>query len=183
MVEQSIDFPNAQAGTRGAAKAADVDALFRQYSGFVATFALRLLGRDTEIEDLVQDVFLDTVRGIHTLRNPDATKAWLATLTVRAARRRLRRKRLRRVLFRGADPIEVDQLIDRGATPEQRLELSRSYAALDALPANLRLAWILRFIQGQSLADVAEQCECSLATAKRRIRGAQRQLRKLVLGD
>ncbi len=180
MVEHSIHLP--EAGTVSAAKAADVDALFRQYSGFVATFALRLLGRDSEIEDLVQDVFLDTVRGIHTLRNPESTKAWLGTLTVRAARRCLRRRRLRRVFMRSVDPIDVAQLIDPAATAQQLLELSRTYEALETLPANHRLAWVLRVIEGATLAEVAEQCECSLATAKRYIRLAHLHLRK-VAGD
>lgn len=181
MVEQSIHLPKPKAGS--AAKAADVDALFREYSGFVATFALRLLGRDSEIEDLVQDVFLDTVRGIHTLRNPDSTKAWLGTLTVRAARRCLRRRRLRRVFMRSVEPIDVAQLIDPGASPQQHLELSRTYEALESMPANHRLAWVLRVIEGASLAEVAEHCECSLATAKRYIVLAHRHLRKAAAGE
>jgi RNA polymerase sigma-70 factor (ECF subfamily) len=180
---QSINLPKASAGTDGVAKAADVDALFRQYSGFVATFALRLLGRDSDVEDLVQDVFLDTVRGIHTLRDPASTKAWLGTLTVRAARRCLRRKRLRRVFLRTIRPIDVAELIAPAATAQQRLELSRTYEALETLPANHRLAWVLRVIEGSSLAEVAEQCECSLATAKRHIALAHRHLKKAASGE
>jgi RNA polymerase sigma-70 factor (ECF subfamily) len=83
------------------------------------------------------------------------------------------------MFFRNEEPIEVNELIDPSATPQQRLELSRCYLALDSLPANQRLAWVLRVIQGESLADVAERCECSLATAKRHIQITQRHLRKV----
>src|SRR5215470_14551684 len=57
--------------------------LFRRYARYVATIGLRLLGRDDELDDLVQDVFIEAHRGLHGLRTPDAIKGWLARITVR----------------------------------------------------------------------------------------------------
>lgn len=69
-------------------------AVYRAYSSYVAAVAFRLLGRDDEIDDVVQDVFLVAARGLDRLREPAAVKGWLATVAVRISMRRLRRRRL-----------------------------------------------------------------------------------------
>jgi len=163
-------------------KSALLDALYEDYSRYVAAIGLRLLGRDSEIDDLVQDVFLDAVRGLGQLRDSAATKAWLATLTVRTARRRLRRNRLRRFMG-GSDDYDYSSLVDTSASPEERLVLTRCYEVLETLPANQRLAWTLRHIEGESLAVVAQQCECSLASVKRHLQRAQERLQEVLGND
>ncbi len=163
-------------------KSALLDALYDDYAGYVAAIGLRLLGRDSEIDDLVQDVFLDAVRGLSQLRDLDATRAWLATLTVRTARRRLRRNRLRRFVG-GSDDYDYSTLVDTSASPEERLLLTRCYEVLETLPANQRLAWTLRHVEGEALAVVASRCECSLASAKRYVQRAQARLQEVLGND
>ncbi|MEM9490856.1 MAG: sigma-70 family RNA polymerase sigma factor, partial [Myxococcota bacterium] len=132
----------------------------------------RLLGRDHEVDDLVQDVFLAAHRGLRSLRSAGAARAWLATVTVRMARRRLRARRLRAALHLDSmtDYIEVAGPV---RSPEVRAQIAHIYRVLDRMPVNQRLAWSLRYIEGESLEHVAQLCECSLATAKRRIKAAQ----------
>ena len=55
--------------------------------------------------------------------------------------------------------------------------MSEVYGALDGLPARERVAWTLRHVEGESLEQVALLCDCSLATAKRRIASAHEKLR------
>ena len=50
--------------------------------------------------------------------------------------------------------------------------LARVYRVLEGMPANQRIAWALRHIEGEPLESVASLCGCSLATAKRRILAA-----------
>jgi RNA polymerase sigma-70 factor (ECF subfamily) len=152
-----------------------VDSLFRRYSPYVATIATRLLGRDDEVDDVVQDVFLAATRGIGEVADPDAIRGWLATVTVRAARRKLRARRLRAWVGLDRAP-SYERVASQDASPEQRALLARIYAALDTLPPHLRIAWALRYLEGQRLDFVAESCGCSLATAKRHIGAAQSRL-------
>src|SRR5215468_8871042 len=70
-----------------------LDAAFRAHAGFVASVALRVLGRPSEVDDLVQDVFLRVLPRLGGLREPAALRSWLAVITVRLARRRLRSRR------------------------------------------------------------------------------------------
>jgi RNA polymerase sigma-70 factor (ECF subfamily) len=156
-----------------------LDVAFRQYSRYVANLAYRLLGRDDEVDDVVQDVFMAAVRGLGRLQNAQAVRAWLATVTTRIARRRLRMRRLR--TFLGFDETsEYDQMTQTGVSPEQAALLARVYAQLDRLPVNQRLAWTLRYVEGEQLEEVAVHCGCSLATAKRRISAAQVELDRVL---
>jgi RNA polymerase sigma-70 factor (ECF subfamily) len=153
----------------------DLDSLFRRYSPYVAAIAYRLLGRDEDVDDIIQEVFLAAVRGVHAMRDPAAVRAWLARVTVRAARQKLRKRRLRS--FLGLDePAVYDSIVDRAASAEQRALLARVYRVLDGLPASQRIAWSLRYIEGEALEGVASLSGCSLATAKRRIAAAAREL-------
>lgn len=149
----------------------DLDALFERFAPYVASIGKRLLGRDDEVDDLVQEVFLTALRGIHGLRDPDAAKSWLATVAVRNAHRRLRRRRVLR-WFGLADEVSPDELVDESVSPERRAKLVRIYGLLDRLPPDQRVAWILRHVEGERLDAVARLCGCSLATAKRRITAA-----------
>lgn len=168
------NHPEADAGGAPAERVVEslgLEQAFERFAPYVAAIGFRLLGRDHEVDDLVQEVFLHAVRGVGQLRNPDAVKAWLATVTVRVARRKLSARRLARLMGLDAD-LSYEHVAGNTAGPEQRMLIARVYAALDELPVSERLAWTLRHIQGEPLDSVAEACGCSLATAKRRIAAA-----------
>jgi RNA polymerase sigma-70 factor (ECF subfamily) len=160
----------------------DLDALFRRYAPYVAAVAHRLLGRDEEVDDTVQEVFLAAVRGVHAVRDPAAIRGWLARIAVRAARERLRKRRMRS-FFGLDDPVAYESVVDAGASSEQRALVARVYRLLDGIPADQRIAWALRYIEGEPLESVAVLCGCSLATAKRRIAAAAKRLNEAFSDD
>jgi RNA polymerase sigma-70 factor (ECF subfamily) len=147
-------------------------ALFKRYAPYVARIGMRLLGRESDVDDLIQEVFLAAFKQREQLRDPSATKNWLATIAVRTARRQLRRRRMRQFvgLDTGGPALELH---DPSLSPEKRALLGRVYEILDAMGVERRLAWTMRFVEGEKLEQVAERCGCSLATAKRRIAAAQ----------
>lgn len=149
-------------------------ACFRRYAPYVARIGYRLLGERAEVEDLVQDVFVDAQRGLGQLRDPRAVKAWLSMVAVRRARRRLRARKLAR--FFGASGGTYEELEAPGASMEQKHLLADAYRALDAVSVDARIAWILRHVEGEDLRTIATACDCSLATVKRRIAAAQLRL-------
>jgi RNA polymerase sigma-70 factor (ECF subfamily) len=158
--------------------ATPLEAIFRQYSRYVAAIAMRLLGRDDEVDDVVQEVFLAAMKGVEQLREPEAVKGWLATVTVRIASRRLRVRRMRS--FLRLDQVPGYEAVAPGANPEEKALLSRVYAVLDEMPVNHRVAWTLRHVEGQQLEQVAALCGCSLATAKRRISAAHETIERML---
>jgi RNA polymerase sigma-70 factor (ECF subfamily) len=155
----------------------DFDVLFRRYAPYVGTIGLRILGRRSDAEDLVQDVFAEAHRGLSRLRDPKAAKSWLGTIAVRVATRKLRRRRVGSLLGAGwGSGGGVDEYVELPSPEldeEERAALISLYRVLDELPVHQRTAWVLRKVEGETNARVAELCRCSLATAKRRIEAAQ----------
>jgi RNA polymerase sigma-70 factor (ECF subfamily) len=153
-------------------RARELADLFTRYAPYVARIGFKLLGNDEELDDLVQDVFVEAHRGLAQLRSPDAAKGWLARITVRRAVRRLQRRRLRAFFSLEAVPDHT-ALIDGAATPEERAHAAAVYRRLEALPVALRVVWVLKHVEGETLDEIAVSCACSKATVQRRLRAAQ----------
>ena len=153
------------------------EALFRRYSRMVNGLAFRILGRDADVDDLVQDSFLEALRSLDRLDNPQAFASWLGSIVVRTAGKRLRRRSLlNRLGLRRAAPIDADTVFSRDAPPDVRAELRRIYGVLDELHHEARLALVLHRVEGMSLPEAAESMGVSLSTVKRRIQSAERVL-------
>src|SRR5205814_6501512 len=101
------------------------------HAGYVAGLAGRILGRNDEVPDVVQDVFLIAHRRLSDVRQAGALRTWLGRITVREASRRLRWRRLR--YFLQPAPLEVDLPVDETAA-ELRPLVALLYVALDRLP-------------------------------------------------
>jgi RNA polymerase sigma-70 factor (ECF subfamily) len=146
--------------------------LFDRYAHHVRRVLVRVMGPDSEILDLVHDVFVTALESVHRLVDPKALRAWLTQIAVFTARARIRRRVRGRVL----------RLLPFSELPEPELpptdfEASESmqavYRVLGALAADQRIAFALRFVAGMELTEVAASCGVSLATIKRRLARAQ----------
>jgi RNA polymerase sigma-70 factor, ECF subfamily len=101
-----------------------------------------------------------------------------------AHRRFRRRKLLRRLgLDRSIDDAPLDALLHEESSAELRSELRCVDRALRNATASERFAWILRYVDGHSLEEVADAAECSLATAKRRLARSQELVRAALAGE
>ena len=118
----------------------DLASLFRSYGRYVACIAMRFLGRDEDVDDVVaQDVFLAAAPGLHTVRDPLAIRGWLATITVRMASRRLRWRRVRNLLSGGDSALCVCRAVRAGAAADQRVLIGQLYACSTSCPR--RCGW------------------------------------------
>ncbi|MFM2416289.1 MAG: hypothetical protein RL385_1012 [Pseudomonadota bacterium] len=157
------------------------EALFRRYARMVNGLAFRVLGRDSDVDDLVQDAFFEALRNLDRLENPQAFASWLGSIVVRTAGKRLRRRALlNRLGIRRNTPIDADSVVSREASPEIRAELTRLYACLDGMHPESRMALVLHRVEGMSLPEAAEMMGLSLSTVKRRIQAAERVLEETV---
>jgi RNA polymerase sigma-70 factor, ECF subfamily len=159
-----------------------LDDLFKEHATYVARLAYRLLGRDEEVDDIVQDVFITLFRNLEKIRQSESLRAWLGTTTVRTVRRRLRLRRIGFLLRRKdhVDPIEME---GSGASGEDRAALRNVHIALETLSVNCRIAWVFRYLEQESIDDVARLCGCSRSTAKRRIAEAHGVVRRALSDD
>ncbi|MEZ4446314.1 MAG: sigma-70 family RNA polymerase sigma factor [Polyangiaceae bacterium] len=147
-------------------------ALFDRFADDVERLLYRVLGRDPDIADALQDVFLQVFRNLGRLRDPEALPAWLRAITVATAKKRIR-ARARRRWLRFLPQEELPEPSQAAVDEEVLAALDATYAALDTMSADLRIAFALRHVEQLELTDVAEACQTSLATIKRRLRKAE----------
>jgi RNA polymerase sigma-70 factor (ECF subfamily) len=163
---------------RGAERDAAAALLYDRFCGDVNRLVWRLLGADGEHDDIVQQVFLHLLAGVARVRDEAALPAWVAAVCVKTVRSEIRRRRVRRFFQLGAGARS--QTV---ATPVEDYEardlLERTYTVLEAMPANERIAFVLRYAEERALVDVAAACGCSLATIKRRLQRAERRFVRL----
>jgi RNA polymerase sigma-70 factor (ECF subfamily) len=153
------------------------EALFRRHTRMVNGLAYRLLGRDEEVDDLVQDSFLAAFRGLSALAEPQAFAGWLGSIVVRSAHKVLRRRRmLVRLGLRRAGTIDPDQVIAASASPSASAELRQLYGCLESLDAGARVALVLHRVEGMSIPEVAAHMKQSASTVKRRLKVAEAHL-------
>ncbi len=165
-----------------AARAGEVwaqEALFQRYARQVLALAQRILAGRDDADDLAQDAFVYAFTRLDTLNNPQAFQAWLRSIVVRTASKRLRRQRLlTRLGLRRNEPIEPDTVIAADAPPDIAAELRAVYGLIERLPSEERVALVLRRVEGMELSQIAEEMKLSLATVKRRLSAAEGRLER-----
>lgn len=131
----------------------------------------RILGWHSELDDLTQEVFSRAFARMQELREPEALRGWLSSIAVFVAREAIRKRRRRRWLI-FLPPQETPELPAAPVSPEARAALRTFYDVLSSMDADARIAFSLRCVAGMELSEIAEVCEVSLATIKRRIKRA-----------
>jgi len=137
-----------------------------RFSPLVRRVLRRSLGPRYEVEDIVQNVFLCLFQRVHTLRDPVALKAFVIAITVRNIRYEVRRARVRRWVGLSAS-AELPDLRVVNSDNSARHALIHFYRALDRLNERDRAAFVLRFIEGMEVGEVAEALNVSVPTARR----------------
>jgi RNA polymerase sigma-70 factor, ECF subfamily len=165
------------------ARAGDVDAyaeLVRTYERRVRGVLARLLDDDRDVEEALQDAFVQAWRSLDRFRGDAAVFTWLYRIAVNEALARLRRKRLQTTPVEEA-PERLLVADDPAVQPEaaaEGAELQRFLAArIRALEPEYRVPLVLRDVAGLSNQEVADVLELSLPAAKSRIHRARMQIR------
>ncbi|HVH98305.1 MAG TPA: RNA polymerase sigma factor [Enhygromyxa sp.] len=160
-----------------------VGRLFDLYGKHVERVLVRTIGRDGEMDDMVQDVFLGAYRSGRNYQGNDAQlKAWVSRIAVFTARGYLR-KRKRRWWLRSSDPQEIPEQQSNEPSPHTQEVLRRTYQALDGMDPDLRIPLTLRELESMELAEIAEACDCSVSTVKRRLARARKVFERIARKD
>ena len=150
--------------------------LHDRYAPIVNRLVWRLLGADADHDDLVQQVFCKVIEHAGRLRDPSCLGAWVQRTTVNTVYEELRRREVRRLFLRERTQIEFHPDLTRDS--EIRDLLLCAQALLGRLPAKDRIVFVLHFVEGYKLREVADLCGFSLRTAKRRLCAVNSRFRK-----
>src|SRR4051794_34372421 len=143
----------------------------------VRAFAKRLLGDAASAEDLVHEVFVSLPQAVRKFRGDSALRTFLISIAVNHARHHVRAPRGRR----RAISAEGNTRSDESVAPKheaRRKELAESLTrALDTLPIDQRVAFVLCEVEERSSREAAEIVGAPEATLRTRLFHAKRKLR------
>ncbi len=140
----------------------------------------RLLGADTEHHDLVHQVYVNILSSIRSLRKIESLSDWVNSVTFRTVRKELRNRKVRRLMVPSTDHVDA---AEDNANPQKAVYIRRFYAVLAQLEVEDRMIFVLRYLEGHSLEEVAAAGQYSLSTAKRRIKRAKEEFESRVITD
>jgi RNA polymerase sigma-70 factor, ECF subfamily len=152
-----------------------------RFSPMVRRILRRILGPGSDVEDLTQEVFLRLFQQVPTIRDPIAFRAFVIAITVRAAQHQLRQARILRDKI--SSDAELMAKLQGNSDVESEYAVIRFYQVLDRLRKRDRTAFVLRFIEGMQLDDIAETLRTSRPTVQRCLVRAQQRVRLLAERD
>ncbi len=160
--------------------------LVAEYGKRVFNVVLNILGDYEEAADCTQEAFLKAFESLHTFRGESQLYTWLYRIAVNLAKNRLRDLRRRRKVeaasLESPPEGEVLSLPSRELSPEELAERKEVQElvrrAIASLPYDLRVALVLREIDGLSYAEIAEVTGASIEAVKSRLFRARNLLRE-----
>lgn len=156
--------------------------LFRRESRRVHATLYRVLGSNSEIDDLLQDTFVQVFQSLSRYRAEAKLSTWIDRIAVRVAYRYLAKRRRMPVETTNADELGGPALAlhDHAVAREG---VRRFYAAVHALPPAARIAYTLFAVDGRSVAEVAEVTGATVTATKVRLWRARRALSRAAAAD
>ena len=167
------------------------DEIVERYQHKIYGYVKRLVGNETDAEDITQEVFLKALNSLHRFREESSLQTWLfriATNLCRDAHRRRQREKGWLSLWRQADEQSeteeggiVDPPDDR-FNPEKLLlreELGAMLSkAMEQLPLAMREVLILHDVEQMPYEEIAQALGVLLGTVKSRLFHARARLRE-----
>ncbi|HVU02191.1 MAG TPA: sigma-70 family RNA polymerase sigma factor [Polyangiaceae bacterium] len=160
----------------------ELEAIARRELPKVEGLLRRLLGPRGDMEDLVQNVFVEMCKSLPNFRGDSTISTFVGGIAVRVARRAMRPTAW--IRFRSEMPEEApagpDRPHDNAIATEQ---LRRLDSALAKIGADKRIAFVLWAVEGKDVETIAKMVGASVPATRSRIHYAQKELRALASSD
>ena len=186
MGDKSLDQELVERVQKGEKAAFDI--LVRKYEHKLANVISRYIRDPSEVLDVSQEAFIKAYRALPNFRGESAFYTWLYRIAINTAKNHLvaagRRPPKDDIDAQDAEQFEAGSGLKEYATPE-RLMLSNELAdtiqdAIDELPEELRVAIVLRELEGLSYEEIASAMECPIGTVRSRIFRARDAIEKRI---
>lgn len=174
-----------------ALKAGDRDAFARlvdQTSAHIYRVALQILGVEQDAEDVLQETYIKAFRSLPDFEGRSSLTTWLYRIAVNEALMALRKRKPQLFSIEEGNSNEDEaeseslEILDWCCMPEGELLSSESRHFLDQavqrLPANLRVVFVMRDLEGLSIQETAQALGISENNVKTRLLRARLKLRQ-----
>lgn len=138
-----------------------------------------------EAEDVAQEVFIQVYRSIHTFRGEAKLSTWIYRIVITKALDWQRKKKLRKGIHAVASWIGMAEPVNEpvhfhhpGIQLEQKEKAAIVFKAIQLLPENQRVCFLLLKTEGLSYEEVAEILQISIKAVESLMHRARENLRK-----
>lgn len=153
--------------------------LVRRHNQRIYRTARAVLGSEDEVEDVMQQAYLNAYRSLHQFAGQARFATWLTRITVNEAL--ARRRRSGRGLGTGDDAMAMHLVDTRTPDPERQAASAELRQAMEdevaALPESLRVVFVMREVEGLSTAETSSCLGVSEEVVKTRLHRARAALR------
>jgi len=156
--------------------------LYRQHYRRVYSLCLRMLGNQTQAEDLTQEVFLQVFRKLGSFRGDSAFTTWLHRLTVNQVLMHFRKRGVK--LEHTSEEGDFTNVVDTPLQSTRRISMVDRLAlekAIAELPPGYRTVFTLHDIEGYEHEEIADMLGVSIGTSKSQLHKARMRLRELLM--
>jgi RNA polymerase sigma-70 factor (ECF subfamily) len=167
------------------ARAGDVAAfrqLYQQHQRQVARQLAFLVPR-SDLEDVLQDVFIEVFRSLKKFEGKSAFSTWLYRVTVHVAMKSRRKHTRSRLDIVDDLPEQVDEKPLASEVSLSAERQARVEALLEQLSPKKRAVLVMHDLQGMEAQRIAEVLETNVLTVRTRLFYARRELESLAKGD
>ncbi len=160
--------------------------LVDDFQHMVYNTALGIIHVEEEAEDVAQEVFIQVYESINQFKGESKLSTWLYRITITKAldwqRRKQRKKRFAIVtsLFGVNNEVVTDppDFVHPGVIMENKERSAMLFRAIDKLPENQKVAFLLIKTEDQSYQEVAEIMNTSVGAVESYMHRAKQNLRK-----
>lgn len=153
---------------------------YRRYRSDVARTVFKVLGPDADLEDTIQDVFIEVFRSIHKFKGKARVTTWLYRVCVNVALQKLRKRKRRP---EGYQMPEEEQ--PNYETPLRALERQENnrivYEILDTIAPKKRVVFVLHEIMGLESKEISSMVEANVLTVRTRLHYARKEFYRKLL--
>jgi len=151
--------------------------LYRRHGRRVESIARHLIGPSSELEDIVQDTFIELQRALYKFRGDSRFTTWLHRVTVNVALQYLRKGRRKGFLrWVGLDSATPMRATHNETRYEARDVCRQLYDILGKLPEKKYVVFALYELEGMTLEDIATSLGISTNTVKSRLFHARKEV-------
>jgi RNA polymerase sigma-70 factor (ECF subfamily) len=151
--------------------------IFRRYRVDVTRLLHRMVGRSAELEDLLQEVFVQVHRSIKSFRAESRLSTWIYRVAVNVALMHRRAAKSRPFIVPTRDePL----LLDDAPPPDEELSRRRRvealYRLLDRVSEKKRAVYVLHELEGMSPNEISKVVGAPVLTVRTRLFYARREV-------
>ena len=164
-----------------AGDAAAFERLYEQHHRRVYSLCLRMLGNQSQAEDLTQEVFLQVYKKLGSFRGDSAFTTWLHRLTVNQVLMHFRKRGVK--LEHTSEEGDFTHVVETPLQSTRRISMVERLAlekAVAQLPPGYRTVFVLHDVEGYEHEEIAGMLNVSIGTSKSQLHKARMRLREFL---